>query len=63
MEKKIAMGYVPLREYGDGQAALKRLETLKSFVIKSEYSISREEIASILGFELLDKELGHEEVS
>lgn len=55
MEKKITMGYVPLKEYADGKAAMARLEVLKAFTIKSDYSISREEIASILGFELPEK--------
>lgn len=63
MAKKITMGYVPLNDYADGQVALARIETLKSFTIKSDFSVSREEIASILGFELPGKELTNEEVS
>jgi hypothetical protein len=61
--KKTIMGHVSLSDYADGQVALARIETLKAFTIKSDYSITREEIASILGFELPDKESGHEEVS
>lgn len=46
------MVYVPLNSYEDGVCAMARVEALKSFTIKNEYSISREDIASILGFEL-----------
>lgn len=63
MAKKITMGYVPLNDYADGRVALARIETLKAFTIKSDYSVSREEIASILGFELPEKEPHHEEIS
>jgi len=60
MEEKIIMVYVPLNEYGKGQAAMARLDALKAFTVKSDYSISQEDIASILGFELPEKKVGHE---
>lgn len=46
------MVYVPLNNYEDGVCAMARIESLKAFTLKSDYSISREDIASILGFEL-----------
>ncbi len=52
MEKKTTMGYVPLNEYVEGKVAVARLEALKDFTIKCNYSILREEVASFLGFEL-----------
>jgi len=55
MEKKITMSYVSLSDYTNGQIALARIETLKTFTIKSDFSVSREEIACILGFELPEK--------
>ncbi len=60
MEEKIIMVYVPLNDYGKGQAAMARLDALKAFTVKNDYSISREDIASILGFELPVKKAGHE---
>jgi hypothetical protein len=47
---------IPLENYEDGVVAMARIESLKSFTIKSSYSITREDIASILGFELPEKE-------
>jgi hypothetical protein len=47
---------VPLENYEDGVVAMARIESLKAFTIKSTYSITREDIASILGFELPEKE-------
>lgn len=52
MEDRIIMVSVPLSSYEDGVRALARIEALKAFVIKEEYSISRGDIASIVGFEL-----------
>lgn len=43
---------VPLVNFEDGVCAMARIEALKAFTIKSGYSISKEDIASILGFEL-----------
>lgn len=55
MEETKIMVYVPLENYEDGVAAMARTEALKAFTIKNSYSISREDIASILGFELPEK--------
>lgn len=52
MEDRIIMVSVPLSSYEDGVRAMARMEALKAFVIKEEYSISRDDIASIVGFEL-----------
>lgn len=57
MNEKI-MIYVPLDSYEAGAAAMARLDVLKNFTIKSNYSVSREEIASILGFDLPAKKQG-----
>lgn len=46
------MVYVPLNNYEDGVCAMARIESLKAFTLNSEYSISKADIASILGFEL-----------
>lgn len=48
---------VPLENYEYGVASVARIESLKAFTIKSSYSsITRDDIASILGFELPEKE-------
>jgi hypothetical protein len=47
---------VPLEYYVEGVVAMARIDALKAFTIKSSYSITREDIASILGFELPEKE-------
>lgn len=47
---------VPLENYEDGVIAMARIEALKAFTIKSSYSITREDIACILGFNLPEKE-------
>jgi len=52
-----------LRDYERGVMALARIDAMKAFTIKSDYNISREDIASILGFELPEKESNHEKVS
>lgn len=53
MEKSIiGIAVFDPEKYEAGVAAVARLDALKNFTIKSEYSISREDIASILGFEL-----------
>lgn len=43
---------VPLVNFEDGVSAMARIEALKAFTVKSNYSISKEDIASILGFKL-----------
>ncbi|GEM_PF-2005167 len=64
MEKSIiGIAVFDPEKHEAGVAAIARLDVLKNFTIKSEYSISREDIASILGFELPEKESSHEEVS
>ncbi len=53
MEKSIiGIAVFDPEKHEAGIAAIARLDALKNFTIKSEYSISREDIASILGFEL-----------
>ncbi|MDR7812044.1 hypothetical protein [Lacrimispora sp.] len=52
MEDGIIMVNVSLARYENGIHAMARIEALKAFTIKSDYNISREDIASILGFEL-----------
>lgn len=56
MEKETTMINVPLENYEDGVSAMTRIEILKTFTIKSDYSVSREDVACILGFELPKKE-------
>lgn len=53
MENKL-IGVAPVdrEKYDLGIAALARLDALKEFTLKSEYSIDRKDIAAILGFEL-----------
>jgi len=63
MEKKNIMTEVFLSDYERGVMALARIDAMKAFTIKSDYNISREDIASILGFELQEKESSYEEVS
>lgn len=56
MEKSIiGIAVFDPEKYEAGIAAMARLDALKAFTINSKYSISREEIASILGFELPEK--------
>jgi hypothetical protein len=43
---------VPLNNFENGVCAMARIESLKAFTLNSDYSISRADIASILGFEL-----------
>lgn len=43
---------VPLKDYEDGVSARAKLEVLKAFTLKSSYSVDKEHVASILGFEL-----------
>jgi hypothetical protein len=52
MEDGTIMVNVSLARYENGIRAMARIEALKAFTIKSDYNISREDIASILGFEL-----------
>ncbi|PJJ30505.1 hypothetical protein [Lacrimispora celerecrescens] len=52
MEDGTIMVNVSLARYENGIRAMARIEALKAFAIKSDYNISREDIASILGFEL-----------
>lgn len=52
MENGTIMVNVSLSNYENGVRAMARIEALKSFTIKSDYNVSREDIASILGFEL-----------
>ncbi len=47
---------IPLKNYEDGIVAKARIEALIAFTVKSNYNISKEDIASILGFELPKKE-------
>ena len=47
---------IPLDNYEDGVTAIAKIEALKAFTIKSSYSITRGDIASILGFNLPEKE-------
>lgn len=56
MEDRTIMVSVPLANYEGGVCAMARIEALKAFTINSDYSVSREDIASILGFELPQKE-------
>ncbi len=55
MEDKTILVHVPLINFKDGVCAMARIEALKDYTIKSEYSISRENIACILGFKLPEK--------
>ncbi len=52
MEDGTIMVNVALTNYENGVRAMARIEALKAFTIKSNYNVSREDIASILGFEL-----------
>ena len=52
MEGGTIMVNVALTNYENGVRAMARIEALKAFTIKSNYNVSREDIASILGFEL-----------
>nr|WP_288828477.1 hypothetical protein [uncultured Clostridium sp.] len=55
MEDKTILVHVPLTSFEDGICAMARIEALKALTIRSEYSISREDIACILGFKLPEK--------
>ena len=55
MENGTIMVNVSLSNYENGVRAMARIEALKAFTIKSDYNVSREDIASILGFELPEK--------
>ena len=52
MENGTIMVNVSLANYENGVRAMARIEALKAFTIKSNYNVSREDVASILGFEL-----------
>ncbi|RFZ77348.1 hypothetical protein DS742_19365 [Lacrimispora amygdalina] len=56
MEKTaISITAFDAEKYETGISAMARIDALKAFTIKSQYSIDREDIASILGFELPKK--------
>ncbi len=55
MEDGTIMVSVTLSNYENGVRAMARIEALKAFTIKSDYNVSREDVASILGFELPKK--------
>jgi len=55
MEDGTIMVNMPLANYENGVRAMARIEALKAYTIKNDYNISREDIASILGFELPKK--------
>lgn len=50
------MVYVPLSKYEDYVRIAERAEVLKAYTIEENYSISREKLASVLGFKLPIKE-------
>lgn len=56
MENKIVMGLVPLHEYSDGQAALARIAALRDLTIRTDFIVSKEEIAAVLDFDLPEEQ-------
>lgn len=56
MENKIVMGLVPLHEYSNGQAALARIAALKDLTIRTDFIVSKEEIAAVLDFDLPEEQ-------
>ena len=50
------MVYVPLSRYENYVRIAERVEVLKAYTIGEKYSISRDQIAAVLGFELPSKE-------
>jgi hypothetical protein len=54
---------ISIEKYNYFVALEARVEAMKDFTVKSEYRPEKEEIASILGFWLPEKELVHEEIS
>lgn len=52
MEKSTIMVYVPLEEYEQGVVARARIGAMERFTAESKYSIAKEDLAAILGFEL-----------
>lgn len=46
------MIYVPLEKYEEYVRTAAKVEVLKAYTIEENYSISREKIASVLGFKL-----------
>ena len=49
------MVYVPLSRYENYVRVAERVEALKAYTLEENYSISREKIAAVLGFELPSK--------
>jgi len=56
MNKEFNSVIVDIDRYSQLVAIEARLDSLKRIVSKSEYSIAREDIASILGFELPERQ-------
>lgn len=54
---------ISIERYNYFVALEARVEAMKDFTAKSKYCPEKNEIASILGFGLPDKEFGHEEIS